>query len=343
MNVSHLETGTFAGQTTGAERRKAAPVGEAGQRVRLVHELAQLAGSEELLDGGDNRPDVDQALRRDCLRVLGSHALPNDSLETGEPDLNLVLDELANGAHAAVGEVVDVVDTVTGGAEPEPNQVADGRQHVRVAEQPVLVGIVGVELDRLATEFQVQLVAADPGEVVTLGVVEQIVDETTCGLDCGELAGTQLAVEVEQRFVLGGRRVLLQRVGDQLGTIKQRQKLFVGLAEAKGTQEGGHVLATLAVDTDTDCVLLVDVEFEPGTAAGNDLGCVDVSVRCLVDGEVEVDAGRANQLADYDTLGAVDDERTVGGHHREVAEEDLLFFDLTGFAVEEAGGNEQRL
>ena len=45
---------------------------------------------------------------------------------------------------------------------------------------------------------------------------------------------------------------------------------------------------------------------------------------------VEVDARRAHELRDDDALGAVDDERAVGRHHREVAEEDFRIFVLTG-------------
>ena len=57
---------------------------------------------------------------------------------------------------------------------------------------------------------------------------------------------------------------------------------------------------------------------------------------------VEVDARGADQLGDDDPLGAVDDERALAGHHREVAHEDGLRLDLAGLAVHELGGDEQR-
>ena len=139
------------------------------------------------------------------------------------------------------------------------------------------------------------------------------------------------------------RRILLERVGDHFGPVEQRQDLLVGLGEVESPQEGGHVLATLAVDPDADRVLLVDVELEPGTPARDHLGGEDVPVGGLVDRLVEVDARRAHQLGHHDTLGAVDDEGAVGRHHREVAEEDLLLLDLTGLAVHEASGDEERL
>ena len=72
----------------------------------------ELAGAEELLDRGDDRPDVDERLRRDRLDVLGRHALLDDALHAGQADAHLVLDQLADRADAAVGEVVLIVEAV---------------------------------------------------------------------------------------------------------------------------------------------------------------------------------------------------------------------------------------
>ena len=57
---------------------------------------------------------------------------------------------------------------------------------------------------------------------------------------------------------------------------------------------------------------------------------------------VEVDAGRADELRDDDTLGAVDDERALAGLEREVAHEDRLGLDLTGLVVHELGLDVER-
>ena len=43
-----------------------------------------------------------------------------------------------------------------------------------------------------------------------------------------------------------------------------------------------------------------------------------------------------------DALGAVDDERALVGHHREIADEDRLRLDLAGLAVGELGRDVQR-
>ena len=65
--VTHFETGTLAGQTTRAKGRYTALVGNFRQRVRLVHKLRQLAGTEKFLDRGRNRLGIDQVMRHQVV------------------------------------------------------------------------------------------------------------------------------------------------------------------------------------------------------------------------------------------------------------------------------------
>ena len=58
--------------------------------------------------------------------------------------------------------------------------------------------------------------------------------------------------------------------------------------------------------------------------------------------ELHVRARRAHQLGDDDTLGAVDDEGALLGHHGEVAHEDLLLADLARLPVHEGHRDEER-
>ena len=109
VNVSHVEVGALAGQAAGAERGDTALVRKLGQRVRLIHELAQRAGAKELLDRRRDGTDVDQALGRDDVEILQSHALADHALHAGETDAELVLQQLTHAADAAVAEMVDIV------------------------------------------------------------------------------------------------------------------------------------------------------------------------------------------------------------------------------------------
>ena len=112
VHVADLDRGALAGQAAGAERREAAAVGQPGERVRLVHELRELRGAEELLQRGHDRADVDDRLRRDRVGVLGGEALADDALHPVEADAEGLLDQLADRAQAAVAEVLVLVEVV---------------------------------------------------------------------------------------------------------------------------------------------------------------------------------------------------------------------------------------
>ncbi len=129
VHVAHLEPGALARQAAGPESRESPLVSQLGQRVGLVHELRQLRRAEELLDGRHHRANVDQRLRGHRLEVLHSHALAHHALETQQTDPELVLQQLAHCAHAAIAQVVNVihshnhVETVLA-ASPQPPQAA---------------------------------------------------------------------------------------------------------------------------------------------------------------------------------------------------------------------------
>ena len=168
MDVAHLEAGALAGQTARSERREPPLVGDLRQRVGLVHELRELAGAEELLDHRGDRLVVDQLLRHQRFDVLQAHALLDGALHADQADAVLVLDQLADRAHAAVAEVVDVVGLTV--AVLQLDQVAHDLQDVLAPQRALLER-------RVEAEAVVELQAADAGEIVALGVEEQVVEE----------------------------------------------------------------------------------------------------------------------------------------------------------------------
>ena len=338
VDVADLHGGALTGQTAGAQGAQAALVGQARQRVVLVHELAELGGAEELLDRGRHGPDVDERVRRDGLDVLGGHALAHLTLHTAHTGTHLRLDELAHRTDAAVAQVVDVVvlDGDLGdlavthaldglGAGVQGQQVAQGRDDVLNAQG-------GLGQVRGQAQLLVDLVAADLGQVVALGVEVEVLQQGAAGLDARRLTGADLLVDVQERLVLGGDLAVLVQGGGQ-GRVVGELLADLRLVHAQGQQEDGDVLLALAVDAHRDAVGLVDLELEPGTARGDELDVVDVLVRGLLGGALEVHARRAHELGHDDALGAVDDEGALIGHEREVAHEDRLRLDLTGGEV----------
>ena len=346
MDVADVEAGPLAGQAARSEGRQAPLRRELGERVGLVHELAELAAAEELLHRGHDGPDVDQGVRGGLVDLLDRHPLANDALHAQEADAEGVLDQLAVGPDPAVPEVVDVVL----GMEPAIalDEVPDDRRDVLAGDRPLALDRE-LEAHPLgdAEELLAELVAADPAEIVAAEVEEQSLDELAGVVTRRRVARAQLLVDLDER--LGGRpgHVLVQGVGDErvLGIdvhgAEERRDLVVGLV-ADGAQQGGRRDLALAIHLDPELVLVVRLELEPGTAVRDDLGAEQHPARGGILELAVVDAGRADQLADDDALGAVDDERAEVGHPRVVTHVDTLALDLAGLLDQELDVHVQR-
>ena len=103
-----------------------------------------------------------------------------------------------------------------------------------------------------------------------------------------------------------------------LGCIECGNDLFTCIVSDSSEEERTEN-SLLSVDFRTDYVLfLIDLELEPGAAVRDDARGVDT----LLVGED--DTGGSVDLADDDTLRAVDDEGSPVRHEGDVAEEDLL-------------------
>ena len=188
-----------------------------------------------------------------------------------------------------------------------------------------------VEVD-VEVEARVQLVAADPGQVVALGVEEELLEQRLGGVHRGRLARALLLEQLDQRalLVLGRVGVGGDRVPDVDRVVEHLEQLLVLDVAHRAQQHGDRQLA-LAVDADVDAALLVDLELQPGAAGRHQVGDEDLLLAVL--GLHHVGARGADELGDDDALGAVDDEGAAVGHPREVAHEDGLLADLAGLAV----------
>ena len=335
MNVSNLEACALAGQTARAECRQTTLVRDACGGVCLVHELGELGRPEELLDGGDDRTNVDQRLRSDLVGLLHAHALAHNALHAGKTDAELILDELAHRADATVAEVVDIVDSKALFALVQGDDVTHGCDDVVLGQRG------GVEIG-IEAELFIGLVAADLCEVVTLGVEEQAVEQRARGVDRRRLAGTETLVQLDESFVFRGCRIAIEGTQNHLGASENFDDFLASFRNAESTQKQRGRLLALAIDTHRKNVALVGFELEPSTAGGNDLCAENSFVGSLVAFGAEVHAGRANQLGNDNALGTVDDKGAARGHERKIAHEDFLLLDFAGFAIDEANLSEQR-
>ena len=214
VHVADFEAGALAGQTARPKGGQAALVRDLRERVGLVHELRELRGTEELADRGHDRLGVDEVVRHRRRHLLvDAHLFLDGALHADEADAELVLHQLADSAHAAVAEVIDVVDDADVLAQLE--QVADGPVEV-LGRQRALV-----ELGRVLVlvELDVELQTADAREVVLARIEEHAFEERSRGVERRRIARTQLAVDLDQRFLRLAHRVAAKRVGDDVAHV----------------------------------------------------------------------------------------------------------------------------
>ena len=203
VHVAHLEPGALTRQTARPERRETPLVRDLGERVGLVHELRQLRAAEELADRGHHRLGVDQVVRHGGGHFLvHRHLFLDRTLHPDQADAELVLEQLADRAHAPVAEVIDVVHV--GRVAAQLQQVLDDLVEV-LRVQHLLVE------RRLQLQLRVELQPADAREVVLLRVEEHALEQRARALQRRRIARTQAAVDLDQRFLVGADRILAQR------------------------------------------------------------------------------------------------------------------------------------
>ena len=210
VHVADLEARALAREAAGAERAEAPLVRHLAERVGLVHELRELRAPEVLLDHRAHGLRVDEVVRHQRVDLLRhAHALFDGALHADETDAILILHQLADRAHAAVAEVVDVVDRAA--TVLQLDEVTDRledvlrREHRRIERGPLILGEVAVEL-------VVELQAPDLRQIVALGVEEEVVEERLRRLERGRIARPQAAVDLHDRVfgrlhLLGEERV----------------------------------------------------------------------------------------------------------------------------------------
>ena len=285
VHVADLEARALAAQTAWPERRETPLVRDLGERVGLVHELAQLARPEELADRRHDRLGVDQVVRHGGRHFLvDRHLLLDRTLHPDQADAELVLEQLAHRAHAPVAEVIDVVHV--GRVLPQLQQVLDDLVEV-LRVQDLLVE------RRLQLQLGVQLQAAHAREVVLLRVEEHVLEQRPAAVERRRIAGPQAPVDLDERLFVRLDRVLPQRRRDDgahlvalreedldlvdLLLLRDRQharrQLFVGLeqhlAGGRVDDVGGRKRAFQRVVDDLDGL---DVGLpQRGNRAGGDL------------------------------------------------------------------------
>src|SRR5699024_6630309 len=93
--VADFEACPLTGQATRPECGEPPLVRQLRERVRLVHELAQLRRTEELLDDRRDSPRIDEVVDIDLVRIGDDrHALAYEACHPRQTDRELVRDQL---------------------------------------------------------------------------------------------------------------------------------------------------------------------------------------------------------------------------------------------------------
>ena len=205
MHIAHLETGTFTGQTTWPKCGQAAFVRHFRQRVGLVHELRQLRRAEEFANRSRSRFGVDQILRHHRVDFDRRHTFLDRALHAQQTNAVLVFHQLANGPNTTIAKVVNIIDLTL--AVAQFNQRLDAGNDIFAAQGAL--GIFGIQI-----QTHVHFHAANGGQIVTLAIKEQRIEQGRCGFNGGWLAGAHHTIDVHQRGVATHVFVDGQRVAD---------------------------------------------------------------------------------------------------------------------------------
>ena len=110
VHVANFKAGAFATQTAWSKGRQTTLVGDFRKRVGLIHELRKLARSEELADRRHHRLGIHQVVRHGRRHFLvDGHLFLDRALHADQPDAELVFEQFAHRADAAVSQVIDVI------------------------------------------------------------------------------------------------------------------------------------------------------------------------------------------------------------------------------------------
>ncbi len=194
VHVAHLEAGTLTRQTAGTQGRHAALVGDFGQRVCLVHELAQSVCAEECVDHRRDGLGIDQVDGSEDFVVAHVHAFADGAAHAGQTHAELIVELLAHGAHTTVRQVVDVVHIGLG--VDQLDQIFDDGDDVFLGEH--------MNIHRSAQiELLVDAVTAHLSEIIALLGEEKVGDDLACARVIRRLRVAQLPVDILYGLLFG--------------------------------------------------------------------------------------------------------------------------------------------
>ena len=332
-------------------------------RADAVTEVEQIAdGSEHIINDDGLRNQIEVTLLHGLLQLVALYAGVDDLLEDGEANLLLKTQILCGCAAEVLGEIVYVYHAVAehlngsalGRLDHNAVYAAGSHHGCLLAGENLAVLCQNLAGHRVSdciyqlvagdaacdVQLLVVLVAADCGNVVAAHIEEHGVHQRGSRLNRGRLARTHLLVDLDEGFLGGVRRVLVESCNDQRILTEQLLDLGIGL-NADGTDEAGDRNLAVFINANVENVVCIGLVLEP-CAAVRDYGSGEQNLVGLVKLLAVVYARGTNELRYDRAFCTVDDEGSSVGHLREVTHEDLLLLDLAGLLVAQTHADLQR-
>ena len=171
VNVAHFKTCALSRQASRSKSGKTPLVRNFRQRIGLIHELRKLAGAKEFADCRHHWLGVDQVMRHGRRHFLvHRHLFFDGAFHSDQTDAELVFEQFAHRANAAVAQVIDIVHRTQTAAQPQ--QVFNCVDEVFLIEG----ALIERRLVDLVVQLDVELHAADARKIVFARIEEHALE-----------------------------------------------------------------------------------------------------------------------------------------------------------------------
>ena len=189
-------------------------------------------------------------------------------------------------------------------------------------------------------QFFVEFISSDLGQIITAGIKKHSVNQTLRAVHGQRLSRTDLLVQFQKAFLII-RRCILGEARQYFRLLAEMFRYFRIRPQSEGAQKNGDRHFSGAVHTYPENIVGVSLVLQPRAPVGNNRTAVEFFSKLVMVNAV-VNTRRTHQLADNNTLCAVNNKGAGGRHKREISHENLMLTDLVFFAVIEAHFNLQR-
>src|SRR5437588_1326250 len=200
--------------------------------------------------------------------LVDAHLLLDRAFHADQADAELVFQQLTHRAHAAVSEVIDVIYRTEVLAQFQ--QVSNGPVKIVRIESALLQFCRTLILKQLDVELQ----TAHPREVILARVEEHAMEQSRGRVQSRRIAGAQLAVNLNQRFLRSFYRVATQSLADHRPHIVALREEHIQFYDAIGFQNLRKLVGSqfrVCLKQDFARRRIHDVACHPGTLEVGDI------------------------------------------------------------------------